>query len=123
MATEAGEVNVLDELTESIAERVAKRTADAAKKIPDVYTSGMRGAEKPPHIREAEERDKKAKAVAAKKKKDEADGKATVTFRAKPTVSNKEKIAALEKEVADMKAAASKDEKTGSGKFKKVKIA
>jgi hypothetical protein len=101
MATEATKVDkpeVIKMLAESIGEQV-EANRKKSEKVPEVYSSGMRGREKPPHLRE-----KPAKKVddnAPEERYDE-NGKRIVTFKAKPRVNQSKQIADLEKKVADL---------------------
>jgi hypothetical protein len=106
-----GGESILELLSDSIGENIAKRNAAKAP-VPDVYKSGMRGNEKPPAQREAAA-DKKAKQAL---NKGTANGKKEVAFTARERKSQKDKIADLEKQVADLTAAA------GKGKEGKKKL-
>jgi hypothetical protein len=95
------QVDVIGTLSEALGEQLEKQRKKA-QPIPDVYSSGMRGKEKPPHLREQ-------KKPAKKQTEDDGeerftkDGQRIVTFKAKPRVKVGDEIAAMRKEIADLR--------------------
>jgi hypothetical protein len=118
---------IMDQLSESISEKLEERRKKT-QPIPEVYSSGMRGGEKPPHLREK----KKAKAAGedAPEERWTKDGKRVVTFKAKPKVRAADEIASLKEQVAqltkrldgDKGAAANKGDKGDKG-ARRIKVA
>jgi predicted phosphodiesterase len=102
------QVDVVSQLGDLITEKLAAN-AKKTTPIPEVYSSGMRGNEKPPHLREQKKNDKK---VDSKKKVVDDDGqevdpktgKRIVKFAARERTSLKDENAALKKEIAALKA-------------------
>lgn len=99
MAKEVDIVGTLGTVLSAELEKQAKK----AQPIPEVYSSGMRGREKPPHLREQ----KKPKQRTSDDEGEErytADGKRVVTFKAKPKMKVGDEIAGLKKQIADLTA-------------------
>jgi hypothetical protein len=94
------QVDVIGTLSEALGEQLEKQRKKA-QPIPEVYSSGMRGKEKPPHLREQKRPAKKQNADEGEERYTE-DGKRVVTFKAKPKVKVGDEIAALKKQVADL---------------------
>ena len=94
------QVDVLGSLSEVLGEQLEKQRKKA-QPIPEVYSSGMRGKEKPPHLREAKKPAKKS-AEEDGEERFTKDGKRVVTFKAKPKVNLSEEVAQLRKQVGDL---------------------
>lgn len=92
------EVDVIGTLSTAIGEQLEKQRKNA-QPIPDVYSSGMRGKEKPPHLREKKE--KKTDPNAGEERFTQ-DGKRVVTFKAKPQAKTADRIATLEKRIEEL---------------------
>jgi hypothetical protein len=91
------QVDVIGTLSEALGEQLEKQRKKA-QPIPEVYSSGMRGKEKPPHLREQ----KKAAKKPAEDEGEErftVDGKRVVTFKAKPKAKVGDQIAAMQKQI------------------------
>ena len=116
------QVDVIGSLSEVLGEQLEKQRKKA-QPIPEVYSSGMRGKEKPPHLREQ-------KKPAKKQTEDEGeerftkDGKRVVTFKAKPRVNVGQEVAELKKQVAELtKQLGEKTEKKPPAAKPKIAIA
>ena len=91
------QVDVIGTLSEALGEQLEKQRKKA-QPIPDVYSSGMRGKEKPPHLREQKKPAKKQPEEDGEERFT-ADGKRVVTFKAKPKVKVGDQIAAMQKQI------------------------
>ena len=96
------QVDVIGSLSEVLGEQLEKQRK-RAQPIPEVYSSGMRGKEKPPHLRETKKPAKK-QGEQEGQERFTADGKRVVTFKAKPKVNLSEEVAQLRKQVGDLTA-------------------
>ncbi len=94
------QVDVIGTLSEALGEQLEKQRKKSTP-IPEVYSSGMRGKEKPPHLRE-KPKPKKNPNVDEGEERFTADGKRIVTFKAKPAVKSSDRITALEKQVKEL---------------------
>lgn len=121
MAEKAEQVDVVGSLASAIGEQMEKQRKKA-EPVPEVYSSGMRGREKPPHLREKAE--KKPKAGEDKgEERFTKDGKRIVTFKAKPRVNVSDQVAELQKQVTELTKKLGEKEKTPPGQKKKLVIA
>lgn len=93
----AEKVDVIGTLSEALGEQLEKQRKKA-QPIPEVYSSGMRGKEKPPHLREKPKAAKKQSADEGEERFTK-DGKRVVTFKAKPKVNASEQMAAMQKQI------------------------
>jgi hypothetical protein len=118
------QVDVIGTLSEALGEQLEKQRKKA-QPIPEVYSSGMRGKEKPPHLREKPKAAKKANAEEDGEERFTKDGKRIVTFKAKPRVNVSDQVAKLQKQVDDLtKQLGEKPQKPAAGKEKpKIQIA
>jgi hypothetical protein len=124
MAVQEGNAAVIDVLSEAIGDKIEARRK-ASEKVDEVYSSGMRGKEKPPHLRE---RPKPAKKETETQEGYTREGKRVVTFKAKPRVNQAEQLTALQQQNAELVKRLEKLEGKGAGDGKdkkkvKVKIA
>ena len=94
-------VDVIGTLSEALGEQLEKQRKKS-QPIPDVYSSGMRGREKPPHLRDQKKPAKKQAEDDGEERYTE-DGKRVVTFKAKPKVKVGDQLAAMQKEIAGLK--------------------
>jgi hypothetical protein len=91
------QVDVIGTLSEALGEQLEKQRKKA-QPIPEVYSSGMRGKEKPPHLRE-KPKAKKPNADEEGEERFTKDGKRVVTFKAKPRVNASEQLASMQKQI------------------------
>jgi hypothetical protein len=96
------QVDVIGTLSEALGEQLEKQRKKA-QPIPEVYSSGMRGKEKPPHLRETKKPAKKS-AEEDGEERFTKDGKRIVTFKAKPKAKVGDQIAAMQKQIDDLTA-------------------
>jgi hypothetical protein len=92
------QVDVIGTLSEALGEQLEKQRKKA-QPIPEVYSSGMRGKEKPPHLREKPKAAKRPNAGEEGEERFTKDGKRVVTFKAKPRVNASEQLAAMQKQI------------------------
>jgi hypothetical protein len=121
VAEKAEQVDVVGSLASAIGEQMEKQRKKA-EPIPEVYSSGMRGREKPPHLREKP----KARQKSDEDKGEERftkDGKRIVTFKAKPRANVSDQVAELQKQVADLTKKLGGKEKPAAAAKKKLVIA
>jgi hypothetical protein len=118
------QVDVIGTLSEALGEQLEKQRKKA-QPIPEVYSSGMRGKEKPPHLREKPKAAKKQNADEEGEERFTKDGKRVVTFKAKPRVNASEQLAAMQKQIDGLtKQLGEKSQKPAAGKEKpKIQIA
>lgn len=90
---------VIETLAEAIGEQVETKRK-ASEKVPEVYSSGMRGREKPPHLRE---KPAKKKDENAPEERYDENGRRIVTFKAKPRISGAQQLEAMQKQIDDLK--------------------
>jgi hypothetical protein len=115
------QVDVIGALSEALGEQLEKQRKKA-QPIPEVYSSGMRGKEKPPHLRETKKPAKKSAGEDGEERFTK-DGKRVVTFKAKPRVNVSEQVAKLQKQVDDLtKQLGEKPAKAAATKKDKPKI-
>jgi hypothetical protein len=117
------QLDVIGTLSEALGEQLEKQRKKASP-IPEVYSSGMRGKEKPPHLRETKKPAKKS-AEEDGEERFTKDGKRVVTFKAKPRVNVSEQVAAMQKQIDGLtKQLGEKSQKPAAAKPKpKIQIA